>query len=397
MKNAPRKSRERAALDAILEEVKEGVCPMPILLHGEEEYRLEESRRRIIEAALPDKAERAHGVETVSAKEVNLEGVLHRMTGSLFAARQVLVVRDAQLLAKAGSEEEEEGGAAPKRRKSRTPAADANPWASVSLGTVVVLIANPGMDKRTRVYKQIEAHGRLFACERMKKEGEILDWAEDYLRRVFRKTMSPAARSLLWRRVGGGPSVSLLSLTGDLSRLALYAGDRPRIEESDVDLLVERSGEEVVFDLARAVTSRARERALALLGEFLGRGESPVLLVSLLGNELRALLEASILLEESDTARRAARAAEFWEFRRLLPKIEAEIAARRPGMPVSVPMGGRNPYPLFLALQAAGELSREELLRGIRLTARADREIKSSGRPERLVFELLILKMTEAA
>lgn len=397
MVNPPRKSREVEALKKLAEEVERGSCRMPILLYGEEEYRLEEARRRLVKAALPDKADRVHGVETVTAKEVDLAGVIQRATGgSLFAARQVLVVRDAQLFSRGGGEDEDAEAAPAKRKKAKAGVADSNPWELVPLGALVILMANPGMDRRTRVFKQIEASGRLLACDRMKREDEVLAWADDYLERRFKKSMSPAARSLLWRRIGG-ESVSLMTLSSDLTRLALYAADRGRIEAEDIDALVERSGEEVVFDLARAITGRKRNRALALLGEFLARGEAPVLLVSLLGRELRTLLEARILLDEVPSARKAANA-DFGSFRaRFLPAMEAEANAKRPGFELKVPMAGGNPWGFYLALQAAAGLSREELLRGLGLAARADRELKSSGRPDRLVFETLILRMTEVA
>ena len=396
-----RKTQNALALDKIVRRAKEGACPTPILIQGDEDYRVEEARRRILEAHLPDAEERRTAVETVSAKEMSLPDIVQRACEApLFASRRALVVRDAEALARGGASEPDGGPRKPARRRggAAAPGAEGGVWRDLPPEAVVILIARPGLDARTRLFREIAERGEVLTFERPKDEREVADWVDDYVR-YRKKTISSEARALLIEQTLSKTGVSLRLLKMELEKLTLYVGERARIERRDVEALVGRSAEEAVWALTQSLADRAPARAIGLLAEFLEGDEEPLGLLARLGGELRQLLAARLLRDRSPEARRAVRMP-FDRFEReIFPRLLREAAADAPAARGERLPAGRTdflshkPYFVFRKLVEAERFTVEDLLRGLRLMAEADRELKSSGRFPRLVMEDLVVRL----
>ncbi len=106
-------------------------------------------------------------------------------------------------------------------------------------------------------------------------------------------TLAPDAARLLASEVGD----NLRLLAMEVDKLSTYVGQGGQIRPADVRTLTPASRSARVFDLTDALARRDRTRALALLHELLGAGESPLGIVALTAYQTRTLLQVKSLAE----------------------------------------------------------------------------------------------------
>jgi DNA polymerase-3 subunit delta len=107
-------------------------------------------------------------------------------------------------------------------------------------------------------------------------------------------SIDPGAARLLAEYSSG----NLRQLDNDIEKLSLYATGRP-IQENDVRLLVHSSREARVFDLIDAAVAGRRADAVRALEQLFIQGESPQMIVTMLGRQLRMLVQAKVLTGEN--------------------------------------------------------------------------------------------------
>ncbi|MBM4406314.1 MAG: DNA polymerase III subunit delta [Chloroflexi bacterium] len=105
-------------------------------------------------------------------------------------------------------------------------------------------------------------------------------------------SIDPGAARLLSEYSTG----NLRQLDNDIEKLALYATGRP-IQESDVRLLVHSSREARIFDLTDAAVQGRRADAVRALEQLFVQGEAAQMIITMLGRQLRMLVQAKVLLE----------------------------------------------------------------------------------------------------
>lgn len=404
-----RHSGTKASVQAVLDltrDIQSGRCSMPILIQGEEDYRVEEARRRVIDAFFPDETERQSAVETISARDHDLAGIIARASEApLFASRRALVVRDVEVLGKAtggeGGDEPDGGraaGAGKGGRAARKGAAGGSAaakagstWSALPPDAIVILIARPGLDRRTRFYKEIESRGRVLNFDRMEDRGEAAEWIESRVRHR-KKLIDPDARALLIEKTMNKGGVSLRLLASEIEKLLAFIGDRPKITRADVELLVGRSVEDQIWSLTDAIGERATGKAVTALHRLFVQEEQALGMLAMLAREFRLLLEARLMLDTQPEARQAARV----DYRTFQTRFHSLLKARATKPGAEAPSGellAGNPYPAWLKLQQAPRFEVPTLLAAIRHLAEADLEIKTGGRHETLVMESLAVKL----
>ena len=114
-------------------------------------------------------------------------------------------------------------------------------------------------------------------------------WAVKRTRDRHGKEMPAAAAELLVELVG--PEMGLLDQ--EIEKLAIYVGDRQRIEAADVDKLVGNSRTEDVWKILDLVGQGKPAESLRMLQRSLEKGEEPMRLVGTLASQLRKLAQAA--------------------------------------------------------------------------------------------------------
>lgn len=145
--------------------------------------------------------------------------------------------------------------------------------------------------------KMSEVHGYPFPL----LEGAQLNrWVQD---RVKEKnaTIEPSALRGLIERVGS----DLWQMNNEIDKLVAYSQNQP-ISLVMIDELVHASFEGKIFELMDAISKKQPSRALQLLQEERWSGANDHYLLTMLGRQVRVLLSARQLLDESPSANKQA-------------------------------------------------------------------------------------------
>lgn len=151
-----------------------------------------------------------------------------------------------------------------------------------------LVVSALSVDGRLGLTKKLGDAGAMISFRAQGREGRDVG-------AVCREILAPLGKSLVpaaLRRVEelvGGDHVRLLH--GELVKLALYVGDRSRIEAADVDAVVERS-HDVEFLLTNSVEKRDLRGALEGLAQLLEGGAGLPQVVGTLATSVRQLLAA---------------------------------------------------------------------------------------------------------
>jgi DNA polymerase III subunit delta len=154
----------------------------------------------------------------------------------------------------------------------------------------------------------------------------------------------------------------LASIRTELEKLAAYAGERRKITQEDIDLLVVSARKYSVWELTDMLAARQPERALKFLDSLLREGEAPAQLLGALAWMYRKLLEAQELPSNAGGWQAASRL-----------KMRQSAAE--------------------LALRQARKFPRSQLTKGLEALFEADSRLKSGGTTQRAVMEFLVAQL----
>src|SRR5690606_33301026 len=118
------------------------------------------------------------------------------------------------------------------------------------------------LPSNTRLYKKIAAMGGTIACDAVKPHA-VGGWLTARCRDEYGLQIEPKAAALLTHMVGN----DLGRLDGELQKLAIYLGDRKRIDAADVEALVGHQREEEIWGIMSAMAAGDEARALSLWEE----------------------------------------------------------------------------------------------------------------------------------
>lgn len=144
-----------------------------------------------------------------------------------------------------------------------------------------IIILDPSLDGRSKLYKALKVNTD-FKEFRALKEPLLSAWVANYVCGQGGSIGRPEA-SYLVNKVG--PDQQRLS--SEIDKLLIYA---PSITTAAIDLLVEPNIDSTTFDLADAVFSRNRSKALRLYQEQRQRRVEPILIIGSLTWQLHLLM-----------------------------------------------------------------------------------------------------------
>ena len=170
-----------------------------------------------------------------------------------------------------------------------------------SPSTCLVLTADK-IDRRRRFYKQIESAGTIVACYAL-DGADLRHWIQDHFR-MRGKAISVEATAELIDLVGA----DLQKLDSEIEKISLFAGERARIEGSDVREVASDVRLESIFRMVDHIQARRAGDALRALRPLLEQGEEPVKILYLIAGQYRDLClvkEMSALGRRDDELARA--------------------------------------------------------------------------------------------
>ena len=258
-------------------------------------------------------------------------------------------------------------------------------WRNVRL-----LVSAGKVDKRKTFYKTLEKLGPVEAFAALSLEDK--DWAskaEDHALRqlkALKKSIGDEALSELVNNVGP----ELRQLSNEVEKLALYVGERARIEVDDVDAIVTRNKQARAFALGDALGDRDLPRLLRCLDEEMWEmkfdsAKSEIGLLYGLISKVRAMIFLKEMLREKWIQPEG----DYSRFKGQLERIPKErLPEDRRFNPLAL-----NPYILFKALPQARRYSTDELVRAMELLLQCNQKLISSSLDEKLVLQQTLVEI----
>jgi DNA polymerase-3 subunit delta len=341
-----------------------GLAPAYLFL-GPDAFWRDRCRAALIEAALPDPAERAEGLTRVDLSEVSLADVADDARSlSLFAARRLIVAASAEAAlprGRAAAEEDAPGGkanAAPLEDYLRDPTPG-----------VVLLFDCSRFDWEGDDKKKLERVRTFFSSVTEVVELRRPTAAE------ARTEAAALARAAGLKLDRDALDLLVESLAGDLARIAIEIEKLRLFGQRGVDAglvatMTPDARETTVFALVNALGRKDRRQALQILDTLTREGEYLPLALSFLATQFRM----AIMAREAGL--------------RSAGQIQGHFSK------LGIPMWGARAEAV---LDTAQRFSREQLEQGMELIFQTDRNLRSARPDDRTVMEQFVFVLTAPA
>ena len=244
------------------------------------------------------------------------------------------------------------------------------------------------VDKRKRLFKLMSEKGIVLnfhqAKGEAKQKNQMFEAAKEFLQKRGRD-IEPSTLLALGRKTGFDIRKSIV----ELEKLIAYIGEKPQIEEDDVNNIVGKTKEISVFDLTAALMEKNTFGTLLALRELLDQGVHHLVILAMIVREFRFLLHAKVLTACGQIAN-FARTPEYSQFQKaILPLLK--------DMPVGegsrLELLDQHPYVIFNALRFSERFSREELSGKLEYLLESDLAFKTTGQDPQLAMERLIIRL----
>jgi DNA polymerase-3 subunit delta len=250
------------------------------VLHGDELFLKRQAllalRKRAVGTEAEDQAPATYAGETATFAAVFDE----LRTVPFFAPRRMVHVQDADPFVS-------------KYRSQLEKSIDKLPAGGVLILDVKTWAAN------TRLAKMV-ADAATLVCKALAAY-RLPPWCSDWAASQYQKQLPSAAANLLVEFVG----TEMGLLDQEIQKLAVYVGDRKKIEEADVDKLVGNSRAESTWKIFDALAAGNARAALAILDRALEQGEAPLKIMGAFSMQLRRLANAARLATQGTNLRSA--------------------------------------------------------------------------------------------
>lgn len=317
-----------------------GALPIYVV-QGEERLLVDETVRRIVRAAVGEPPDplaltRLDLAESTGAREV-LQAC--RSLG-LFARRQVVVARGAEVL--------------DRKDADREALAD---YANAPEPATTLVLKATKLNGNSSLVRRAKKTGRVFTFEPL-KSWQVPAWLMEEARRLGHPIEQATAR-LVADLTGTG----LLELRLVMDQLSLYVGAGRPITREDVETLLASTRAHSVFELIDAVAEKSPAAALRHLHSMLEQREPALRILTMLIRHVRQLWQVAEARAKGES--------------------QADLAKRL----------GLHEFVLKKLWQAAPRFDERFLLGAFERLFRADLALKSSGLDDALVLERLVLDL----
>ena len=151
--------------------------------------------------------------------------------------------------------------------------------------TTYYLFVESEVDKRSKLYKSVQAKGRAVELG-VQDEGTLKRWIAGKMRDE-KKQISEQSIVYFLGKVG----TDMENITKELEKLFCYTLDRETITREDVDAVCVTQISNHIFDMVNAVTEKKQRRALELYYELLALKEPPMRILFLMTRQYRLLYQ----------------------------------------------------------------------------------------------------------
>ncbi|NPV27178.1 MAG: DNA polymerase III subunit delta [Firmicutes bacterium] len=324
------------------------------LLFGEEKY-LADSLLAQLKAAVLDPATSDFNYDQIDGETASVETIVSAAnTLPVLAECRLVIVKNTGLFGLRGkgnlNPEEETGSSAEEILSNYLR--DPNP------STVLVFIAEGGVERRHRLFKLVEQRGAVVELASFKGK-TLTDWVEQQVKQKGKTIKRDALQYLV-----GLDGADLSQLSQEIEKACLFIGEKETIDLAVVQKLRPPSSETRVYAVVDAVMEKKPAAAIGLVRRMLFAGEQPTRVFYLLVRQFRLLAQVKSLEDQGLSAQ---------EIRTQVPGVSAYVVGK--------------------CRQQAGNFSWPELSRAFQLCREVDLALKTSTGQPALLLEMLIIQL----
>ena len=162
----------------------------------------------------------------------------------------------------------------------------------VPQSTCLVFEADAAVDKRKKLTKALLAMPGAVTFDAL-DDAQLARWIAQTLRPLGKRMDRATCEALAFT---SGRDLTLL--TGELEKLAAYAGERETITREDVEQVATHTAECTVFAMADALSAGQARQAFELLSVLLAAGEQRIGILAMITRHYRQLMHLSAMLSQ---------------------------------------------------------------------------------------------------
>ncbi len=244
------------------------------LIHGEETYLADKAlnllKSKVIGGKEPDMSLISFSGEENSAREI----IAASDSMSLFGGQKLIVVKNTQAMKAKGHE------------------ILAKYFQKSNLSNILVFIVEGKTDQRKLFFKSLKKYGQVVDCAHPSYR-DCLNWLKRQAKACGYELAPKAAEHLL--EVGGR---NLRFLDNELNKVITFAGEQKSIRLEDIEAVMGRRPSYPVFQLTDALRQKQLKKVLRILNQLLNENNHPLLILSMIANQLRKIAQAKELLSK---------------------------------------------------------------------------------------------------
>lgn len=266
------------SIQQVLKEIRSGTVHPVYLLHGTENYFIEQFKQTLLEQVLVETNEE---FSQYDLKEVSIQDVIIDVeTLPFFQDKKIVFTYNPTFLAT--TNEKTKVNHAVERLEVYLE----NP---VPYSTLVIVAPYEKLDGRKKVTKTLKRHAVLVNCEPI-SEKDIRKWIA-YLMRQHGLTFTEDAIFLLESEFGA----NLYLLEREIEKLKLYVEEETEVTHKIVSEIIAPSPSHSALELVDAVLKNDLHEAMKIYDLLEKNREDPIGLIALLAFQFRTLLQVKLL------------------------------------------------------------------------------------------------------
>lgn len=338
---AARKKRDPSALNKLKRDLKEGNLGQLYIFYGEEVYLRDYYLGEIKKQLIPEME--AFNYHRFEGKGLAVRDLSAAMDSLPVQNNRTMLVVDDYDLYKSGE-----------RAELLTLLSDIPPYCCL-IFVYDTISYQP--DARTKLFPVIRDKGEAISFIRQ-AQGDLVKWVLRRFSALGHDIGPKEAEYLIF--IGGGLMTGLIS---EIEKIGAYVSG-PTITKEDIDAVADPVLDAVVFQMTDAVAKDDMSGAASILGRLMRMQQPPIMILAVLGKQMRQLYSARLALE----------AGKDETYLQNIWKLQSS-------------------YPARLLLQGARRFDLPWCRRAVILCEKADLELKRSGMPEKTLLATLLMQL----
>ena len=252
----------------------------------------------------------------------------------------------------------------------------------------ILLLVAEEVDKRKKLFKYFKEHHVVVdlgvetgsSAKAQKQQKSVLLALIQQTLQEMDKSIVPAVADRLIERVGFHP----VAVVMELRKVMLYAGQRKKITQEDLDAVVGRTRQEALFELTSALTAKNIRQVLFIADRLQANGLHPLALIAALRNTTRSLLLFRSLQEQPRFGYTPSMSASAFQ-NQCLPILKEDSAWKKE-------FSG-HPYALYMQFKTAANHPLPQLQHWLHLLLQTEMRLKGSPLTPQIILQHLFLSM----